>query len=169
MFHRSPKPGFAHIEWIFATSLSPKMPSAFDVAAYVLQQKGPMTTWKLQKLVYYCQAWSLVREDEELFPEEIQAWANGPVVPRLYAEHRGEYRISYDFFKMIGDSNNLNQEQKETVDKVLSFYGDKDSQWLSNLTHMEDPWKDARVGLSDNERGTIPITKESLKKYYSSI
>ena len=70
------------------------MPNVFDVAAYVLQQKGPMTTWKLQKLVYYCQAWSLVREDEELFPEEIEAWANGPVVPLLYAKHRSEYKIN---------------------------------------------------------------------------
>ena len=31
--------------------------SAVDVAAYILDQKGPMTAMKLQKLVYYGQAW----------------------------------------------------------------------------------------------------------------
>ena len=36
------------------------MASAHDVAAYILKKLGPMTAMKLQKLVYYCQAWSLV-------------------------------------------------------------------------------------------------------------
>ena len=36
------------------------MASVYDVAAYILEKQGAMTTWKLQKLVYYSQAWSLV-------------------------------------------------------------------------------------------------------------
>ena len=46
------------------------MASVSDVAAYILQQQGAMTTWKLQKLIYYSQAWSLVWDDDALFPEE---------------------------------------------------------------------------------------------------
>jgi uncharacterized phage-associated protein len=57
------------------------MVSVDDVAAYILEQRGPMSAMKLQKLVYYSQAWSLVWEDRPLFREEIQAWASGPVVP----------------------------------------------------------------------------------------
>ena len=34
------------------------------------------TSWKLQKLVYYCQAWSLVWDEEPLFEARIEAWAN---------------------------------------------------------------------------------------------
>ena len=34
------------------------MASVFDAAAYILEKKGEMTTLKLQKLVYYAQAWS---------------------------------------------------------------------------------------------------------------
>ncbi len=63
-----------------------------DVARYILEwfdSKGEqISTWKLQKLVYYCQAWSLVWDDNILFPEEIQAWTDGPVCPALYAMHR---------------------------------------------------------------------------------
>ena len=58
-----------------------------DVAQYILDKQGGMTTWKLQKLVYYCQAWSLVWDDEPLFPDDIEAWANGPVVRKLYDIH----------------------------------------------------------------------------------
>ena len=43
------------------------MASVFDVAKYILHKLGTVTTWKLQKLVYYCQAWSLVWDDEPLF------------------------------------------------------------------------------------------------------
>ena len=141
-------------------------PSVFDVAACILGKMGSMTTWKLQKLVYYCQAWSLAWDDDVLFPEEIQAWANGPVVPALYAEHRGEYRVSR---LSKGDLSILNHVQRETVDAVLAFYGDKSPQWLSDLTHMEDPWKKARVGVPEGERGDHRITEESLAEYYGSL
>ena len=58
------------------------MATAHDVAAYILQKKGEMTAMKLQKLVYYSQAWSVVWDERPLFHEKIEAWANGPVVPR---------------------------------------------------------------------------------------
>jgi uncharacterized phage-associated protein len=55
------------------------MPSVLDVAQYILQRSGGMTTGKLQKLVYYSQAWSLVWDQRPLFNERIEAWANGPI------------------------------------------------------------------------------------------
>ena len=70
------------------------MASVLDVAVYIPKRKGPMTTWKLQRLVYYGQAWSLVWDDDALFPEEIEAWANGQVVRALSHAHRGKHRIS---------------------------------------------------------------------------
>lgn len=54
------------------------MANVFDVAKYILVQRGEMSTMKLQKLCYYCQAWSLVWDDKPLFEEEFQAWANVP-------------------------------------------------------------------------------------------
>lgn len=51
------------------------MTSIFDVAAYVLDKLGVMTTMKLEKLCYYSQAWSLVWDERRLFPERFEAWA----------------------------------------------------------------------------------------------
>lgn len=65
------------------------MASVLDVAAYILERRGSMTAMKLQKLVYYSKAWHLVWDEESLFNEPIQAWANGPVVYDLYLEHKG--------------------------------------------------------------------------------
>lgn len=67
--------------------------SVLDVAAYILSQHGPMSHMKLQRLVYYSQAWHLVWEGTPLFPERIEAWANGPVVPVLYEALQGEFFV----------------------------------------------------------------------------
>lgn len=44
-----------------------------DVAAAILERTGPLDTFKLQKLVYYAQAWHLVWDNEPLFEEPIEA------------------------------------------------------------------------------------------------
>lgn len=125
-----------------------------------------MSTWRLQKLVYYSQAWHLVWEGESLFPEPIEAWANGPVVRALYNVHRGKFTISN---WKEGRRSNLTAKQRESVDAVLDFYGDKSGHWLSELTHQEAPWRNAREGLGPNERGRKRITHGALNEYYGQL
>lgn len=142
------------------------MATVHDVAAYILEHKGNITTMKLQKLVYYCQAWSLVWDEEPIFEERIEAWANGPVSPDLYNLHRGKFRVAR---WRKGNTGNLTKDQRETIEAVLSFYGDKPSQWLSDLTHQERPWKDARIGIGPGERGSNVITHAAMAEYYGSL
>ena len=138
----------------------------FDVAAYILGRMGTMTTMKLQKLVYYSQAWSLVWDEKRLFEEDIEAWANGPVVRNLFDYHRGMYQISS---MPIGNPRLLDQEQQDTVDAVLEYYGNQSAQWLIDLTHMEDPWIQTRGGLPIQERGNRVIPLDMIADYYSSL
>ncbi len=142
------------------------MATCFDVASYIIEKLGSLPAMKLQKLVYYSQAWALVWDDEPLFKEPIQAWINGPIVPELYRVHRGLFKISH---LKIGDSSNLSYNQKDTINHILDYYGDKNSQWLSDLTHLEIPWQEARKGLSSYKRGHKEITHASMAEYYSSI
>ena len=72
------------------------MATVFDVAFYILDKLGDMSTMKLQKLCYYAQAWSLAWDGVPLFNEDFQAWANGPVCRELYEFHRGEFLINSD-------------------------------------------------------------------------
>jgi uncharacterized phage-associated protein len=143
--------------------------SALDVAAYILQHAGEMTTMKLQKLVYYCQAWGLVWDEAPLFKEPIEAWVNGPIVRELYESHRGFFSV--DATKITADPSKLDANQKDTVDNVLKYYGGKSSKYLVDLTHEEDPWKLARerAGLSTMERGDAEITHADMAEYYSSL
>ena len=144
------------------------MASVHDVAAYILEKKGPMTAMKLQKLVYYCQAWSLVWDERPLFNEPIQAWANGPVVPALYAEHRGCFMVGRDIMP-TGDPSKLDTDARETVDAVLEFYGQRSAQWLSDLTHAETPWQEARQGVANGASCEAEITHAAMAEYYSTV
>ena len=142
---------------------------AVDVAAAIQERMGEMTAMKLQKLVYYSQAWSLVWDEAPLISEQVQAWANGPVVPELYTAHRGLYTVAPG--QIEGNPGKLDKDQIETVEAVLQHYGDKHSQWLSDLTHAEDPWKNARqqAGLTDGARGSVEISQAAMAEYYSSL
>lgn len=142
------------------------MASVHDVAAYILKRLGPMTTWKLQKLVYYSQAWSLVWDEKPLFNARIEAWANGPVVPELYRLHRGQFKVSS---WPHGDPKRLGTTERETINAVLEFYGNRSSQWLSDLSHREDPWRDARGGLSPTDPGNSEITQGAIADYYGKL
>ena len=143
--------------------------SVLDVASYILKKqpkKHSLTAWKLQKLVYYCQAWSLVWDEQPLFKERVLAWANGPVIKELYDQHKGLFYV-----KKIpkGNPQLLSSNQKDSIDQVLKGYGDKSAQWLSDLTHMETPWIEARKGLNPGERGEVEISLASMVDYYSEV
>lgn len=143
------------------------MANVHDVAAYILEKSpGGMTAMKLEKLVYYAKAWHLVWDTSELFPERVQAWANGPVVYELYDLHRGKFTVDR---WAPGDSKALTPAEKGSVDAVLAFYGPKPAFELSELTHSERPWLDARGPLGPGDRGNAEITSEAMYEYYDGL
>ena len=142
------------------------MASVFDVAKYILKQEGEMSTWKLQKLCYYSQAWSLAWTEHELFPEDFEAWSNGPVCPELFREHKGLFMVS-DIAK--GAPEALTEDEKDTVNVVLRDYGRMSPYELRELSHSEEPYKQARAGLQDGAYSDAVISKSSMGVYYGSL
>ncbi len=142
------------------------MRSVHDIAAYILDQRGPMPAVKLHKLLYYSQAWSLVWDDRLLFKARVEAWPHGPVTPAIYREHRSKYIVKE---WLPGDKNKLDQDAVETVDAVLEYYGSRSSTWLSSLTHQENPWRDARGSLLPGQHGHSEIKPSAMAEYYSSL
>ena len=145
------------------------MANVFDVAEYILAKQGEIPAVKLHKLVYYSQAWSLVWNDAPLFPQQIQAWKNGPVVNDLYRCHRQQFTVTPGQFASMQSATPVTPKQAATIDAVLAFYGDKPTQWLSDLTHMEDPWRIAREGVPDGEASNAEISLASMAEYYGGL
>jgi uncharacterized phage-associated protein len=145
------------------------MADVFDIAYYVLRKQGEMTAMKLQKLVYYAQAWSTVWDESPLVKDRFEAWAHGPVSPRLYNAHRGKFMVDVTLLKGLSDDRKLTRMQKETIDAVLDFYGNVTPDALSALSHHEPPWREARAGMGSGERGNQEITITAMRKYYSEL
>ncbi len=138
-----------------------------DVAAYILQRQGSMSAMKLQKLVYYSQAWHLVWAEEPLFDAPIEAWANGPVVRDIFQQHRGRFTLTAPWAK--GDPHQLSKAEQGTIDAVLDTYGELSGRTLSQLTHDEDPWRAARAGLSSTDRSDDPIDLQVMQDFYAAL
>jgi uncharacterized phage-associated protein len=138
--------------------------SIHDVAAFILRECGRMSTMKLQKLAYYAQSWALVLLGRQLFPEDFKAWVEGPVCPALYARHRGQFHVSS---WPIGNADALAADESDCVRRVLRAYSNKSGRWLSDLTHREAPWVDARAGLAPDDLSRQPIAKDAMRNYYA--
>lgn len=143
------------------------MASVFDVAEYVLSETG-VSTMKLQKLVFYSQAYSLSVFDEPLFPDDFEAWANGPVCPQLFRAHKGLFVVGKGDLRVESHPDKVAGKQAISVNHVLSALGQLNGQQLNRLTHAEKPWLDARGGRADDDRCSNVITKQAIREYYGS-
>jgi uncharacterized phage-associated protein len=117
---------------------------------------------KLQKLVYYSQAWHLAIHGTPLFEEDFQAWVHGPVVPELYQKYKvfGWQPIQEDI------SPELPKEVLIFLGEVAEEYFACDAYELEQMTHVEAPWNQARGDLLPDVPSNAVIEKEWMKEYY---
>jgi uncharacterized phage-associated protein len=139
-----------------------------DVAAYILEKQRGMSAMKLQKLCYYAYGYHLAWEGRKLFPEHFEAWANGPVCPALYQLHRGQFRVEPGAIEATGE---LTPGERESVDLVLGTYGGFTAHQLSELTHGEPPWREARAraGVAPLERSNERLRDDEIQEFFESL
>jgi uncharacterized phage-associated protein len=140
---------------------------ASDVAETIIDLSrkrsiSDLTNLKLQKLLYYCQAWHLALNDSPLFSEEIEAWIHGPAVPRVFGIFK-EYRWNVIERPVTPLSDTAVVRH---VDEVLDSYGKYGATQLERLTHSEEPWILARRGVSPDEPSRNVISKNHMKLFY---
>ncbi|RMI87602.1 Panacea domain-containing protein [Candidatus Phytoplasma solani] len=118
--------------------------NVFDVAKYLLDncpQKYGTGITQMQKLLYYAQGEHLIRYQQPLFTEEIQAWPLGPVVAHVYYQFVKCRSEKKDFFEYNCSKKILTKKILDILDLVLKKHGYKEPQTLIEQTHNEDPWK----------------------------
>lgn len=145
-----------------------KKVNEIELAKYIicqLNEKGQTVNHlKLQKLLYYVQAWYLVYTDEPLFDEKFEAWLHGPVLRSVWNYYKAKSVMLDDLPCEKNIDIELTEEQKQIIADVLEEYGDKTGYYLECLTHSEKPWKDARR----KGENTI-IENDKMKEYYSEL
>lgn len=140
--------------------------SVYEIANWFLL-KETMTHKKLQKLCYYAQAWCYALKDFCLMDTTFEAWVHGPVSPVLYDKFKS---FGYSSIKLVGSYvPHIDEDDIELLESVWQTYGDHTGNALEALSHSELPWIEARTGYGPDERCSVPISVESMKKYYRSI
>jgi uncharacterized phage-associated protein len=142
------------------------MATCYDVANHFLalgwSDDGELiSNLKLQKLVYYAQGFVLAILDRALFPEAIEAWDHGPVVPDLYHHYKQYGATVIPPPEGYDPDVVLSVEEQKLLNDVYLSYGQYTAWKLRDLSHEESPWKDAYARGS----GTV-ITPDSMKSYF---
>lgn len=143
------------------------MATSIDVAQYIYNKMGWIDAWKLAKLTYYSQAWSLGWYGRSMIAEEFQAWKDGPVEPNLHSENKYHRRHYYSSELPSAEVENLTDADRAVIDSVLEFYGTLTKEELIDKTHSEEPWLEAREGIVDEAPSQKPLSQSTMKSFYA--
>lgn len=142
-----------------------------DYIIYKLNEDGrPLNVLKLQKLMYYVQAWHLAYHRSPMFHGPFEAWIHGPVNPTLYAR----FRRSHQLYGMVTvadvksgfDPGQLDQDDRAFIDSVIEAYGGFSGSQLEEISHRELPWQKARGSLGPTERCETQIDEQTMGDFY---
>lgn len=157
------------------------MYNVLDICRYVINYSNDkdydISNLKLQKLLYFIQAYFLINKNEACFNETIEAWDFGPVVPEAYSEYKqyGGGNIPpissyiefdtddiWDVHRVKYNDNIISNTDKEMINDVVDKFAEYTATDLVSLTHRQAPWNNAYEPYMNNE-----ITKNSIKEYFS--
>ncbi len=125
-----------------------------------------LTNLKLQKLLYYAQAWFLASKDRAIFEEDFHAWIHGPVLLSQY------HRFKHSEWRPILDEITTSQMEEELnshLIEVVDVFGVETAGALERMTLFEEPWRKARGNLALDASSNDVITKISIQEYYKSV
>ncbi|MEG4813071.1 type II toxin-antitoxin system antitoxin SocA domain-containing protein [Microcoleus sp. K5-D4] len=129
------------------------------------QTNVAINVYKLQKLMYYAQAWYLGVYGKPLFDADFQAGMHGPVIPDLLEK----YQLQFSCEPIIENIEQPKIPQKvgQFLEEVAEAYFEYDDETLERMICSEKPWLEARGDLPRDESCHGIISHESMKKYHS--
>ena len=143
------------------------------IASKTMESGSSLSVLKLQKLLYYTEAWHVTFFEKQLFDENFEAWIHGPVCKEVFYRFRNKNKFMYSAVcKEDLDLSGINQDYEKIsshISNVLGSYGNLSGPQLEELSHREEPWLKARGDLSPSQPCNKVISKDSMKKYYSKL
>lgn len=147
-----------------------RFPASFTLADYLIcesRERGELLTpLKLQKLMFYSDAWHLALYEQEITAERFQAWVHGPVALSQYHRFKD---LKWRPIEAEIERPKIDDRLKTHLDEVVDIFGSESAVALEIMTHNERPWLEARGNLPPDEPCNNYISKETTKEFYRSL
>jgi len=138
---------------------------AIDIAIYFLYKaniEGDLiTNLKLQKLLYYAQAWYLVNFNRPLFNDEIKAWRFGPVIESVYHKFKNFRHTAIIYRSKEEIKKKFTTTDLNFLNEFYDIYINYSAHDLLQMSHNEAPWIEAYESTSQI------INIERMKEFYT--
>lgn len=152
------------------------------IANFVLdycERKGrPVTHTALQKIIYFCHVWSLVRFNQPLVKHKFEAWDFGPVLPYLYREFKNFDRLpvktrATEINPLDGSSriveHRFDSQTAALLQDIVEFYSRMRASDLTELSHVRGgPWDQIWNHPGQTKPG-MKIDDAQIANFYSRI
>ena len=146
-----------------------------SIANYIIKQTSainskktfseqiPMTSKRLQKLLYFCDIEYMKKHDgQSMFEDEFYAWPSGPVIPSVYYKFM---KFQNGVMQPVDYNDNLDEDVKHTIDTILAQTENMDTLDLVDYSHVDGgPW--AHSYQSDDIDHNQIISKSAIYKFY---
>ncbi|WP_049042748.1 Panacea domain-containing protein [Clostridium sporogenes] len=152
------------------------MSKAIEIAKWFINNNDGFSNsfegnMKLNKLLYFSQLISLVKNDKPLFNDDLYAFKNGVVIESVRKEYYCNYSQLKKDAKLFKES--FTEEEKEILKIGSEIFGNVDADELSQLTHEHACWNDYyNKSKNDNwymkEESKIPV-EDILTNYQEDL
>ena len=137
------------------------MDKIINVAQYVFTEYKRITgevidEMKLHKLLYFAQRESLAITNTPLFEGEFEGWKYGPICREIRGSITPDGILDYDA--------DVSLECKYIINNIIQEYGSLASWKLSELSHKELSWRNARIGLSAGANGSKKLSLDDIRE-----
>lgn len=130
------------------------------------QREGrTLSIMSLLKLTYIAHGWHLETQGTPLFPNRIEAWQYGPVIPEVYSDFRKQGVAVKSTVSTVPNCR-LDPNDEALLDQIWDIYGKLPAFRLSDMTHVANgPWDVAsRMGGS-----YAKIPDELIQGHYAEL
>jgi len=102
-----------------------------------------LSIMSILKLAYIAHGWRLEMTGEPLFPNRVEAWQHGPVIPDVYSAFRPQGIVPQS--PVPDYPAPTNAADVDFLEQIYKIYGHMSPFHLSELTHVPNgPWETAR-------------------------
>ena len=140
-----------------------------QIANYIITHIGEVTPLALEKLLAFSNGVNYALNGKQLIFEESQAWAIGPVYPRMYNKYKkyGYKPIDDGIYSTHGCMlSKLSADEIKAIDLVIDTFGLYSPKTLERISHSQEPWLEKRIGYKEDEAGREVIEEDSIKRFY---